>query len=156
MMDEARFREWWTQVFPGVRRSIVSIVGSESIDILQDVSLMAIQRFDEFEDFETFKRWCFIRARWLSLDELTRRGRYVDYSEQLVEDGQDEDRDRSLGELYKLIAKLPTQQRKVTRDRLQGFTIEEVAARLGISPSSVRSLWRFAKQNLVRMIKDDS
>lgn len=97
MMDEARFREWWTQMFPGVRRSIVSIVGSESIDILQDVSLMAIQRFDEFEDFETFKRWCFIRARWLSLDELTRRGRYVDYSEQLVEDGQDEDRDRSLG-----------------------------------------------------------
>lgn len=54
MMDEARLREWWTQVFPGVRRSIVSIVGSESIDILQDVSLMAIQRFDEFEDFETF------------------------------------------------------------------------------------------------------
>lgn len=54
MMDEAIFREWWTQVFPGVRRSIVSIVGSESIDILQDVSLMAIQRFDEFEDFETF------------------------------------------------------------------------------------------------------
>lgn len=152
MKDEAKFREWWTKVYPGVRRSIVSIVGSESIDILQDVSLMAIQRFDEFRNRDAFRRWCYIRARWLALDELSRRSLFKD-SPVSIDTAPASNSDPRVDELRKMILNLPTQQRKVTLDRIQGYTSEEIATRLSITAATVRSLWRHAKQNLIELMR---
>jgi len=154
MKDEDKFREWWTQASPGVRRSIVSIVGSESFDILQDVSLMAIQRFGDFRNYDAFRKWCFIRARWLALDELSRRGLFIDASDSIPSQPASTP-DPRIEELRKMILNLATQQKRVTLDRIQGYTSEEIATRLSIAPSTVRSIWRQAKQKLIEMMQND-
>lgn len=154
MKDEAKFLEWWTKVYPSARRSIVSIVGSESFDIMQDISLMAIQRFDDFQNYDAFRRWCFIRARWLALDQISRRGLLIGDSE-YVEAEPASVPDPRIEELRKMILNLPAQQKKVTFDRIQGYTSEEIATRLSIAPSTVRSIWRNAKQKLVEMMQND-
>lgn len=120
---------------------------------MQDVSVMAVMRFGEFATFEDFSRWCHKRSKWLALDELARRRRFSKESETLIGQLPSTDEKSNLGMLYRLIEKLPKQQRSVTLDRIHGYTTDEIATRHQISTSTVRSLWRHAKQNLVTYIE---
>jgi DNA-directed RNA polymerase specialized sigma24 family protein len=156
MKDEARFNEWWSDVSPRIRRSTAAIVGSESQDIAQDVSVMAVLRFDEFDTLEDFRRWCHKRSNWLALDELARRRRFTRDSKAVISELWSVDIDSNLGVLHKLIGELPKQQRSVTVDKIDGYLTTEIATRHQIATSTVRSLWRYAKQNLVKMIEDDN
>lgn len=156
MKEELRFRQWWEKVSPRLRRSIARIIGDDSIDIIQDVSVMAIQRFDAFADYESFKRWCYIRAKWLAFDELSRKRRHESNNRPPPEHFATAEQDRRRQELHRMIANLPPRQREVTEARLDGYTSDEIAEHLNIAPTTVRSLWRFARQALIRMTENDT
>lgn len=155
MKDAARFSQWWSKLVPRVRVSIYSIVGEEYGDVLQDVSILAIQRFDDFDDFDEFERWCSIRARWLSLDALARRSRFVSDSKRILETTSESSNSLARIDLDSLIARLPERQQVIAIDRLKGYSSEEIANRLDITPGTVRAAWYKAKGNLIKMIGDD-
>jgi DNA-directed RNA polymerase specialized sigma24 family protein len=115
---------------------------------------MAIQRFKEFRSYDAFARWVYIRARWLALDELSRRRVFVEHPDS-VDSVPASPVDPRIEEIRRIILYLPTQQQRVALDRLQGYTSEEISARMSIAPSTVRSIWRNAKQKIIEMMRDD-
>ena len=153
MKDEEKFNDWWHRLRPALQNTLARLVGAESQDILQDVSIMAVTRFSEFGRYEDFRRWAFKRANWLALDELARRRRFVDDVGEIVAgtvgSGDEPDREH----IRSLVDRLPLRQQQVTLDLLDGFTTKEVARRHDIAVATVRSLWRHAKQRLIALME---
>lgn len=156
MKDEAKFQDWWSKVAPQIGRSAALIVGTEGQDIVQDVSVMAVMRFDEFTEFDDFRRWCHKRSNWLALDELARRRRFANDSEAILKQQVSTSELSDFGVLQRLIKRLPRKQRFVTVDRIHGYKTDEIATRHRMTASTVRSTWRHAKQNLVKYFEEEN
>lgn len=152
--DEERFQDWWSNIAPKLANSARRIVGSQGLDVVQDVGVLAVRNWGRFSQRDDFERWCYIRTKWLALDELARIKRQQGYgkidSDQIASSPKEE----SIHDLEPLIQELPDRQRQVVLDKLAGYATKEIATRMEISESAVRSHWRFAQQNLVRKIKD--
>lgn len=113
------------------------------------------QRETRFAHYEDFARWWQIRTKWLALDELARVKRHagprpVDVDKLAAPMAPDPYR-----ELQPLIEQLAERQRQVVMDKLAGYSTAEIAARMQLTESAVRSYWRYAQQNLARQIRDE-
>jgi RNA polymerase sigma factor (sigma-70 family) len=154
MKNQPIFDEWWESIEEGLVQTIARIAAEDAEDIAQDVSLMAVTRFDEFESREAFRRWCLKRANWLAINAVATRRRFTRRSNQIIEEMATRD-DDDLDLLGELIERLPETQKKVTLARIVGFTSDEIAEQYGMTESSVRSNWRHAKNNLVSYFEED-
>ena len=156
MKDDSQLMRWLSNLAPDIERTASAITGSDTQDIVQDVSVMAVLRESEFESFEEFRRWCFKRTRWLALDELSRLRWFARDSEKEIERLETTEADLDSDALKQAINLLPERQRIVVKERIAGYLTAEIAERHGIEKNSVRSLWRHAKQNLVRHFEGES
>jgi len=149
MKDDLEFGRWLSDIVPEIDRSASAIVASGAQDIVQDVCVMAVLRRTEFKTFEEFRRWCYKRAHWLALDELVRQSWFARESEKEIGRLAAAENDPDRLALHRAIEQLPPKQQTVVRERIEGYLTVEIAERNGIKKSTVRSLWRHAKQNLV-------
>jgi RNA polymerase sigma factor (sigma-70 family) len=156
MKDDSQVLRWLLDVKPEIERSASVIIGGDGQDIVQDVSVMAVLRESEFESYDEFRRWCFKRAHWLALDELARQSWFARDSEKEIEKLEVTDKEPDRLALYRAIELLPRKQKIVVRERIAGYLTAEIAERNGIEKSTVRSLWRHAKQNLVSQFEREA
>lgn len=155
MDDDTKFSEWWMKIEPELLGSMERMVPLDAQDIVQDVSILAVMKFAEFESLPDFRRWCYKRSNWMALDAIGRRKRFKLESERLIEGMLAPEVDENLAFLADLLKRLPETQREVTVARIHGFTSDEIASRFGITQASVRSNWRHAKHNLIRYFEDE-
>ena len=156
MKDDSQVLRWLLDVRQEIERSASAIIGADAQDIFQDVSVLAVLRESEFESYDEFRRWCFKRARWAALDELARRNWFARDSEKEIAQLGVTDKEPDRVALYRAIGRLPRRQKIVVRERIAGYLTAEIADRNGIEKSTVRSLWRHAKQNLVGQFEKET
>jgi len=147
--EEHRFGTWWERIEPGLQRAASRIAGPFGNDIIQDIAVLAFRNWSRFETHEGFAKWCYVRARWLALDELARRRRHPTESIDVAEAELVAPDDQWPGpEVLSILDTLPSQQRNVAAYKLIGYDSEEIAEKLGIKVQTVRSHWRFALKSL--------
>lgn len=155
MKNSEKFVEWWKEIEPDLLRFAGSLVGHEKKDLVQEVSLMAVMRFDDFHELEAFRRWALIRVNWLALDVLARQQRTEKGSQEIIDALSVNMESDTRDWLLSMIERLPGRRRIVVERRLMGYSSREVAALMGIEESTVRSLWRHAKKRLVTFAMEE-
>ena len=157
-----RFEEWWNRVESQIIAIGVSYLRSHSAadDIAQDVAYAAFRQFAQFDEktgLADFQKWTKQRARWLAIGVLRLRKRETLATDSTLEIEQisqaddtpsDWDADRKV--LLAAIERLPRVQRQVTILKLQGHPNKAIAKSLGMKESTVRSVFRHAREYLSR------
>jgi RNA polymerase sigma factor (sigma-70 family) len=151
------FTQWWVEVEPSLLR-VSRRYGKSSEDaqdIVQDLAILAVKNWKRFTGIEEFRRWAYARLHWLALDQL--RGQKHKFhaplestNEQSVAAAQEQE--LIVHEILNLISKLPERQQVVLKRMFEGSSTLEIAEVLNIKESTVRSLQRFARINLVNLL----
>jgi RNA polymerase sigma-70 factor (ECF subfamily) len=123
-------------------------------------TLIAVHtRRESYDRSKPFTSWAFTMARYKMIDEFRRRGLRlttpIDDVDELFADDEIEPASAAM-DLERLLRGLPEQQRlAIQQVKVQGLSIEEAAARSGLSPSNVKiSIHRGLKTLLARVQKD--
>lgn len=168
MRDEPQFetfmRTYQDMVFSTAMRLVAD--HSQAQDIAQEVFLKAYERFAELAESPTAGGWLRKVATNMSLNHLTRyRSRWSFFSEMFTGGGEEEEREAEFAApevvqaqldgadrrriLEQALAKLPAAQRvPLVLFHLDGFSYEEIAARLNVSLGKVKTDIFRARQTL--------
>jgi RNA polymerase sigma factor (sigma-70 family) len=153
----SEFIAWWARTEPDLLRIARSLgLRDAAQDVVQDVAVLALMRYQRFSDVAEFGKWARARTRWFSLDQLTKSKSEVDLDAILATAGvmAMQEPNATAAELRKLIEKLPARQRETVERSLRGQSPSEIGNDLGIDPSTVRSLLRFARRTLFRRMQE--
>ncbi|GAB5561635.1 MAG: sigma-70 family RNA polymerase sigma factor [Synoicihabitans sp.] len=140
------FVELFTAHEQRLRTFVRSLVPSwhDTDEIVQDVALVAWQKFDEFERGTSFMKWACVIARFKVLAHRRKfaRGKLA-FKETLLEVMADEaaaessQRHSEYEALETCLNKLPAKQRRwVTLAHTPGITSQELAAQIGLKPGA--------------------
>lgn len=164
--DEA-FETWWVQTYPRVLATLLRAGASQdqAEDVLQDVAILALRASETlgFRDKESFEQWLYRHARWKFLDHLRfgSRMRQPDVGATTGADSatpfQEPDQETKVmlsRVLDTALRRLPQRQLTVMRLYLLGFSSQEIAEQLAISPATARSHLRFARNRLAKLLKE--
>jgi RNA polymerase sigma factor (sigma-70 family) len=157
--DRERLTEWLERAHGQLLRSVqrLGVPPRDAEDVIQDALIGVIERWKEFETFDKFLAYCLTRARWRAFDAWKKRPR-----ERLESDLSENERARVLGhpdpqdaeatlrehEMMDAVQQLPARSREVILLSASGMNSFEIAKRLGIEPTSVRSLLRHARYRI--------
>jgi RNA polymerase sigma-70 factor (ECF subfamily) len=151
--DPDALGELVSRAYPLVRRWALVRTGDpvDADDLAQDVLVLTIQRLDSYHGSARFTTWLYSVTRNAAADRLRRRERRlrayrsVETRALLAPDPAPRpdtvgDRHRLRGVIGAFFHDLPPRQREVfDLAELQGLAANEIAARLGIEPVSVRA-----------------
>jgi RNA polymerase sigma factor (sigma-70 family) len=131
---------------------------ADAEDLVQETLIAVHTRRESYDRSKPFTSWAFTMARYKMIDEFRRRGLRPSMPIEDVEElfAQDEIEPASAAiDLDRLLKGLPVQQRvAIQQVKLEGLSIEEAAARSGLSPSNVKiSIHRGLKTLLARVKK---
>jgi RNA polymerase sigma-70 factor (ECF subfamily) len=144
--DRAAFGRLFQSYAPMVHGVLLARVRSSDVDdLMQDVFLTAMQRIEGLRDAHAFGAWVAMIARNRAVDFHRSRRRM----DELPDDLADADDGRAEAErVLAAIRELPEAYRETLVLRLvEGMTGPEIAARVGLTPESVRvNLHRGMKQ----------
>ncbi len=149
------FGQWWAESEPellgAARRQ--GIDPDNSRDVVQDLAVLAIKNYQRFSEKEEFRRWAFARLHWLILDRfrLAQRAAGGSADVEVPVDAKQEN-ETLVREMLELVGTLPTRQRQVMMMTIQGHSPAAIAAKLGITGATVRSLRRFGRSHLAVML----
>lgn len=155
MTVPADVARWWRAAEPGLLRLASRYTGSidSARDLVQDVAVLAIQREGRFGSEEDFQRWARARIRWFALDYLRLQRRYSSGVPDTATPANVDDR-LAAEEILIAVNALPNRQRDVVRRMIAGEEIRAIAKALGIAEATVRSVQRFARQSLRRILEE--
>ena len=150
-----QFTEWWAELEPRLL-AVARRYGTsreDSLDIVQDLAVLAIQNHQRFTEKEAFRRWAFARLHWLSLDRRRLAVRDTDLSEAHIPavDAR-QDNKVLVQEVVDLIERLPTRQREVVMMTMQGHSPAAIAEKMKITPATIRSLLRYGRNHLAALL----
>lgn len=167
---EKRFVECWEHAEPLIRsttRKYVSLLAKASSDtqddIVQEVAvrMLLLYRDGKVTDSGMFTAYAIRVASWTVLDRLRKRS--ITPRQYLAErklfpaelDPATVTSAREFAEMFAaLVDTLPARQKLVFEAKTEGLSDAEIASKLQIAPSTVRSLNRFAKEKLAREIRE--
>lgn len=132
---------------------------ADAEDLVQETLIAVHSRRESYDRGKPFTAWAFSMARYKMIDEYRRRGLRsftpIDDAEELFADDAYEPAAAAM-DLERLLSGLPDQQRTAIRQvKIEGLSVEEAAARTGLSPSNVKiSIHRGLKTLFARVQKD--
>ncbi len=136
--DESAFDTLYRRHRDWVVRVALRIVGDEAdaLDVLQDAFLYVLRKAPHLEARAKFATFLYPAVRHLALERRRRRSR----SRPAVESVSDPDADGSREDLVSALAGLSPELRETVLLRfVDGFSIQEIAARLAVPPGTVKS-----------------
>ena len=144
---------WASPLYYYVRR--FDMGEDESLEVLQDVWLRVLQRIGQLKRPAAFPAWLFKTTRTIVLDRLRRtaRSKTVCIDECLSpipqEQGDSELDGFAIWEIHEALGKLRVIQRECLLLRyIQGFSLREISAVLGVPVGTVKSRLYHAKRAL--------
>ena len=160
-----RFEVWWTNVEDEIIAIGTAYLGSRSAadDVAQDVAYAAFRHFSKFDEntgFPSFRKWTKKRTRWLAIGALRLRKREISATDSALdltqisrssdESGPQPTSQPNRDALLAAITQLPRGQRQVALLTLEGYSNKAIAKSLNIKESTVRSVFRHAREHLSR------
>ena len=131
---------------------------SDAEDLVQETLIAVHTRRESYDPGKPFTSWAFSMARYKMIDEFRRRGLRptspIEEVEDLFADDTFEAASAAI-DLQQLMSGLPPQQREAIRHvKIEGLSVEDAAARSGLSPSNVKiSIHRGLKKLMARVQK---
>jgi RNA polymerase sigma-70 factor (ECF subfamily) len=132
---------------------------SDAEDLVQETLIAVHTRRESYDPSKPFTAWAFAMARYKLIDAFRRRGvrSYVPV-EEVPDLFADDDYEAASArrDLERLMADLPAQQRTAIRQvKIEGLSVEEAAARSGLSPANVKvSVHRGLKKLTARVRRE--
>jgi len=128
-------------------------------DLVQDTLLAIHLRRGTYDAAQPFTPWAYAIARYKLLDHFRRQGvrrtlPLEDAGELYAQDNPEEGAVRR--DVTKLLDTLPGRQRQLMRDvKLTGLSMEEAAARSGMSVTAVKVSVHRGMQSLIKRVRDE-
>ena len=163
-MDNEKFTRYWTKVQPVVRGYVNSIIWDfhEAEDVVQDVAVILLKKFEEYDEKRPFQHWALgvARNRVLNLCRSHKRSR-VTFSQELVESVADvyEEILPELSQrtilLRECITNIKGKNREVLMLCYEGaLKPRQIAKRLGLPGGTIRAILARMRGALRRCIND--
>lgn len=140
------FVELFTKNEQSLRTFVRSLVPSwhDTDEIVQEVALVAWQKFDQFERGTSFIKWACVIGRFKALAHRRKFARgQIAFKQALIEVMADEaeretdQRQREYEALENCLSKLPEKQRRwVTLAHTPGISSNELAEEIGVKPGT--------------------
>ena len=151
--DMGAFAEIYRRYAPGMRRFVAGLVKdrAKAEDIVQNIFMRLMTTRPVFDNAAAFKNWLFVcarnevvstlRSKWESKVEKVEV-----FPERVSECIQPE---TTLSLLDSILAKMPQKRSEVFRmSKLEGLSVEEIAARMGISVRTVQKHLEIASKEV--------
>ncbi|MBV9509565.1 MAG: sigma-70 family RNA polymerase sigma factor [Caulobacteraceae bacterium] len=128
-------------------------------DLVQETLLAIHLKRDTYDKSQPFTPWAYMLARYKLLDHYRRTGArrsapIEDAGELLATENPEEGAVRR--DLGRLLASLPPRQARLLRDvKIEGFSMEEAAARSGMSVAAVKVSVHRGLKALARKARDE-
>ena len=151
--DLATFDRRFAELRPRLLRICIGLVGSDHAeDVVQDAYLRSRSRIGQLRDPRHFDAWVARTAMNLCFNRHRSGRRLRDRLPRLA--GRTPGPDRDVG-LRELIERLPPRQRTVIVLHYgHGYRADEIAERVGTSPTNVRSLLFRARRQLAEQLRE--
>jgi len=124
---------------------------------MQSIALSLLRDRERIGSLDQFRAFAFRRLAWLRLAEIEERRHEVAFDEDVHEQAA-ETADPLAEELHVALAQaigaLPTTQRMVLEAHLEGQSVREIAAKLGVTEATVRSHSRHARLKLAQALSE--
>ena len=153
--DMGAMAEIYKRYAPGMRRFVAGMIKdrAKAEDIVQNIFMRLMTTRPAFENAVAFKNWLFVCARNEVISTL--RSKWESQVEKVemfpdrVSEGIQPETTRSL--LNSILAKMPQKRSEVFRmSKLEGLSVEEIAARMGISERTVQKHLEIASKEVRR------
>lgn len=153
--DEERFEAIWKTLRPALKGRAAALVESldDADDLVQEVGWARARRLATGEAVDPVA-WAGRLLYWRALDLLRQRRKFVHLVPENLSPSGEQSADSHVA-LRQAIARLPRRQRDVIEAELIGHSTQEIAAKLGITEATVRSLKRFARHNLSELLSEE-
>jgi len=157
-------QEAWNQIVERYSRLVWSVARgyrlslSDTADVAQTTWLRLIENLDRIRDPDQLAGWLATTARREALRVLRQAGRVTPIDDEDLIDVADVEQESpetamfqaaAVDEIHDRLEMLPGRQREVMKLRAAGLSVEQTAARLGVSTASIRALQARARQSLV-------
>ena len=151
--DMGAFAEIYKRYAPGMRRFVAGMVKdrAKAEDIVQNIFIRLMTTRPVFENAAAFKNWLFVCARNEVISTLRSKWeskveKVEVFPERVSECIQPE---TTLSLLDSILAKMPQKRSEVFRmSKLEGLSVEEIAARMGISVRTVQKHLEIASKEV--------
>lgn len=152
-----RFAKWWPDIYKSIQSTIskyMAVYGIEHlpdrVDFVQEIAVAGYLRMLSDKPplmpigFSELRAWCVKRTLWMLLN-WSRRTRRRQRSVPLTNHRKLEGGGHESIEMAEIIEKLPERQKEAIVLRMDGYSYEEIAEKLGVEESTVRSSVRHAR-----------
>ena len=153
--DMGAFAEIYKRYAPGMRRFVAGMIKdrAKAEDIVQNIFLRLMTTRPVFENAAAFKNWLFVCARNEVISTLRSKWESqvekVEALPETVSEGIQPETSRSL--LNAILARMPRRRSEVFRmSKLEGLSVGEIAARMGISERTVQKHLEIASREVRR------
>lgn len=157
MKKDREFRGFFESFFIPVCRFVERYTKNEDAsDIAQEVFVKVYEKWADFETMENAKAFLYTVAHNASIDYVksrrVREAYAIAYEKENT--GSEDDflkevtRQETFRILYAAIDRLPGQARQVMRLSVEGYSVQEVGERMGISVNTVKTLKKNAYEAL--------
>lgn len=157
------FTNWWQGIAPTLLRTAIGsgLSRDSAYDVVQDVAILALAKLEQNKDFfsqgtEALDRWALARLHWLTIDRFRAKRKHPHESFDdlaLLATPANQEEAVLFQEIKTAVKKLPEQQRTALELSLYGARTRTIAEAMRIQESSVRSLLRYARLSLVRLLE---
>lgn len=163
MVDDERFTRHWTQAQPIVASYINSIVldFQEAEDLLQNVAVVLLRKFQEYDPQRSFVGWALGVARFEVLSARRSHARsFLSFREDLVEaigaayeelTPELKERTAALQECMRLVQGQASEMVKLRYE--ESLKPREIAARLGMAGGTVRVVLSRIRASLMQCVE---
>ena len=155
--DMGAFAEIYKRYAPGMRRFVSGMIKdrAKAEDIVQNIFMRLMTTRPAFENAAAFRNWLFVCARNEVISTLRSKWesqveKVEVFPERVSEGIQPE---TSLSLLNSILLKMPKKRSEVFRmSKLEGLSVEEIAARMGISERTVQKHLEIASREVRRLL----
>ena len=157
ILEEQDFASWWQEASKGVKRRLKRYESDiDPEDVAQNLAMVVWRKWPLLTDQSLIEG----KAEWLALDALRaskRVRRVFSQMEEGVEGevGPNQEQQIALRELERAIKALPPKQRAVIIGMYAGKTETDLAKELNIDEATVRSLRRFGRIKLIKLLEKE-
>ena len=152
--DLATFDRQFAELRPRLLRICTGLVGADHAeDVIHDTYLRSRARIGQLRDAQRFDAWVARTAVNLCYNRHRSAGRLRDRLPRLVA-GRPDAAERDIG-LRELIERLPPRERTVVVLHYgHGYRTDEIAAKVGTSPSNARTILFRARRRLGEQLRE--
>ena len=151
--DMGAFAEIYKRYAPGMRRFVAGVVKdrAKAEDVVQNIFMRLLTARPSFENAAAFKNWLFVCARNEVISTLRSKWESKVEKVETFPEGVSEGIQPEMSQflLNSILERMPRKRSEVFRmSRLEGLTVEEIAARMGISERTVQKHLEIANREV--------